>query len=102
MDSELWGHSIFRPKNGPFAPNVDFLHKSINVISIYLFAPFTGESLKKKMLEWIQCYQDTQFLDAKWPFASKNDFISEKSLGNFVVFIHVYLYAKTQSQMSIY
>lgn len=26
------------------------------------------------MLEWIQCYQDTQFLDAKWPVCLKKWF----------------------------
>ena len=47
MDSELWGHTIFKPKNGQFAANLDFLHKSINVISIYLFDPIHWRKFKK-------------------------------------------------------
>ena len=42
------------------------LSLAINIISMYLSAPFTVQNLKK-FLELIQNYEDAQFLGPKWP-----------------------------------
>ena len=36
------------PQDGPFSPNKNFLGKIINIVFIYLLAPFTVQNLKKK------------------------------------------------------
>ena len=46
-DPELWGCAIFGPKMVDLAGPIFFL-KIINIILIYLLAPFTVQNLKKK------------------------------------------------------
>ena len=42
------------------------LEKIINIIFIYLLAPFIVQNIKK-IWKWIQSYEDAPFLGPKWP-----------------------------------
>ena len=53
------GMRHFWVQNGPFAPNF-FLEKILNIIFIYLLAPFIVHDFKKFLL-WIQSYEDALF-----------------------------------------
>ena len=55
----------------------------------------------KKILQWIQNYDDAPFLGPKWSICVKQIF-SENLLMSLVSFIHAYLHAKNQSQILIY
>ena len=78
----------FWAQNGPFAPN--FFWKIINIILIYLLAPFIGQNLKKILSA------DPEFLGPKWPISPSENFFSEKLLMSLNSFIHAYLHAKNQ------
>ena len=55
----------FWDKNSPFALNKNFLVKTIIITFIYLLALFIVQNVKK-ILQWIQNYDDVPFLDPKW------------------------------------
>ena len=61
---------LFQAKNDPFAPNENFLQKTVNVISMYLLIHFMVQNLKNS-LEWIQSYKHVPFLNLKWPICFK-------------------------------
>ena len=71
-DSELWGCTIFGPKM-VHLPYTNFFWKIINVILIYLLAPFIGTILKQ-FFQQIQSYEDAQFLGLKWPISPTDKF----------------------------
>ena len=63
----------FWAQNGPFAPN-NFFWKIINIILIYLLAPFIVQNFKKiHPADPDLCYEDMQFLGLKCPI-SPNEF----------------------------
>ena len=84
--------SHFRAQNGPFVLNK--ILQTIIIACIYLLALFIKQNLKK-FFQWIQSYEDAQFLGPKWPISTNENF-SENLL---VSFIHTYLRAKNQSQI---
>ena len=63
----------FWVQNDPFAPSDPFFWKIINIILIYLLAPFIVQNLKK-IFQQIQSYEDAQFLGLKWPISQNEDF----------------------------
>ena len=75
----------FQAQNGPFALNVTFFRKTINIIIMYLLAFFIMQNFKK-ILEWIQSDDDVPFLGQNGPFAHNENFL-EKALNNFHVFL---------------
>ena len=81
-------------------PQTIFFCKIINIILIYLLAPFMCKVLKK-FFQWIQSYDDVQFLGPKWPISSKEIFPENLSM-SLVFFIHAYLHAKNQTEIFIY
>ena len=94
-DPELWGCAIFGPKM-VHLPQTNFFWKIINIILIYLLAPFIGQNLKKILSA------DPEFLGPKWPISPSENFFSEKLLMSLVSLIHAYRHAKNQSQILIY
>ena len=86
---------------GPFAPNKIFFLKIINITLIYLLAPFIVQNFQK-FFQWIQSYEDAQFLGRKWTISSNEIFFKKKLLMSLVSFIHAYLHAKNQSEILIY
>ena len=99
-DPELWGCAIFVPKKVHLPQTIFFL-KIINIILIYLLAPFIVQNFKK-FFQQIQSYKDVQFFGPKMAPFLKWEFFSEKMLLSLVSFIHAYLHAKNLSQILIY
>ena len=62
---------------------------------MYLSALFIAKNFK------IQSYENVPFLDPKWPFYHEGEFFSENPLIHLVAFVHGYLHATNQSQMSM-
>ena len=91
----------FWDKNSPFALNKNFLVKTIIITFIYLLALFIVQNVKK-ILQWIQNYDDVPFLDPKWSIYLNFFFFSENLLMSLVSFIHAYLHVKNQNQVLIY
>ena len=71
----------FRDQNGPFVLNKNFLVQTIVITFIYLLALFIVQNLKK-ILQWIQNYDDAAFFDLKWSICFKQ-FFFEKCLLSF-------------------
>ena len=57
---------FLRPKWSICPKEKFFLEKIINIIFIYLLAPFIVQNIKK-IWKWIQSYEDAPFLGPKWP-----------------------------------
>ena len=83
----------FWAQNGPFAPN-KFFWKIIKITLIYLLAPFIAQNFLKILL-----------VDpGLWGcaiFGPKMRIFSENLLMSLVSFIHAYLYAKNQTEISL-
>ena len=83
----------FWAQNGPFAPN-KFFWKIIKITLIYLLAPFIAQNFLKILL-----------VDpGLWGCAisgPKMRIFSENLLMSLVSFIHAYLYAKNQTEISL-
>ena len=62
----------FWAQNGPFAPN-NFFWKIINIILIYLLAPFIVQNFKK-ILPANPDLEDAQFLGPEWPIFPNQNF----------------------------
>ena len=90
----------FWAQNGPFAPN-NFFWKIINIILIYLLAPFIVQNLKKNSSSGSRVMRMRNFWAQNGPFPQTRIF-SEKMLMSLVSFIHAYLHAKNQGQILIY
>ena len=89
----------FWAQNGPFAPN-NFFWKIINIILIYLLAPFIVQNFKK-ILPADPVMRMCNFWAQNGPFPQMRIF-SENLLMSLVSFIHAYLHVKNQSQILIY
>ena len=57
---------FLRPKWSICPKEKFLLEKIINIIFIYLLAPFIVQNIKK-IWKWIQSYEDAPFLGPKWP-----------------------------------
>ena len=100
-DPELWGCVIFGPKM-VHLPQTIFFWKIINIILIYLLAPFIGQKFKKFLPADLELWRCAIFR-LKIVHFPKWAFFSEKLLLiSLVYFIHTYLHAKNQSQILIY
>ena len=66
----------FWAQNGPFTPNKFFLenyyYHSHLPISLFNFA-----KILKKLFQWIQSYEDMQFLCPKWPIFPNENFFKK-------------------------
>ena len=79
----------FWAQNGPFVPPPKkFLGKIINIILIYLLAPFIVKILKK-FFQQILSYENLQFLGPKWHTSPNNNFFRKPV--NEPSFFHSYL-----------
>ena len=78
-----------------------FFWKIINIILIYLLAPFIGQNLKKILPADPELWGCAIF-GPKMAHFPKWEFFSENLLMSLVSFIHAYLQAKNQSQILIY
>ena len=78
-----------------------FLKKIMNIIFIYLLAPFILQNFKKILTMDPELW-DAQFLGPKWPISPKWELFSENLLMSLFSFIHAYLHAKNRSQIFIY
>ena len=90
----------FCAQNGPFAPNKFFLGEIINIILIYLLAPFLVQNFKKILTADPELRMHN-FWAQNDPFPQTRIF-SENLLKSVVSFIQAYLHAKNQSQISIF
>ena len=64
----------FWAQKDPFAPHNFFFGKLL--ISFYhLLAPFIVQNLKKNIFQWIQSYEDVQFLSPKWLISPNENFL---------------------------
>ena len=63
----------FWAQNGPFVLNKNFLVQTIIITFIYLLVLFIVQNLKK-FSQWIQSYQNAQFLGPKWPISPNENF----------------------------
>ena len=91
----------FWTEKGSFAPNKLFLKHVINIIFIYLLAPFIVQTLKKILTVDPKLWRCTIFV-TKMVHLPKWDFFSENLLIIIAPFIHTYLHAKNRSQILIY
>ena len=64
----------FPAQNGPFVKNKKFLVQPIIISFIYLLVLFIVQNLKKILL-WIQSYEDASFSTQNDPFAQNNFFL---------------------------
>ena len=90
----------FWAENGQFAPN-NFFWRIMNIILIYLLAPFIVQNLKKNYSGGSRVMRMRNFWTQNDPF-SQIRFFSENLLMSLVSFIHAYLHPKNQSQILIY
>ena len=90
----------FWAQNGRLVPKRIFLEKMINVIFIYLLAPFIVQNLKKNDYSGSRVMRMHHFWAQNGPIAQTRIF-SENPLISLVPFIHAYPHAKNQSQMLI-
>ena len=85
-ESRIMRMHHFWTQNGPFAPNKKFfLKKIINIIFIYLLAPFIVQNFKKKSYSGSRVMRMHQFWAQNSPFAqmrffSENLFLSFKPI----------------------
>ena len=77
-----------------------FFLKIINIILIYLLAPFIVQNFKK-ILPAYPVMRMRNFWTQNGPFPQMR-FFSENLLMSLVSFIHAYLHDKNQSQILIY
>ena len=68
--------------NDLFAPNKNFFGKAINVIFMYLLAPFIVQNLKKILRANPELW-DVPFLGPKWPFARTKSVIQSYEMHHF-------------------
>ena len=87
----------FRAQNGPFALNKKSLVQAINIIFIYLLAPFIVQSFKKILTADPELWGCAIFGPKMAHLPNENFFIKR-----IVPFIHAYLRAKNQSQILTY
>ena len=82
-------------------PKQKHFWKILQIIVIYLLAPFTVQSFKKSLPADPELWGCT-ILESKMAHFLKWEFFSENLLMSFVSFIHAYLHAINQSQILIY
>ena len=68
-----------------------FLVQTIIITFIYLLALFIVQNLKK-FLDWIQSYEDAQFLGPKWPICANENFFQKTCIwALFLSFMPIYI-----------
>ena len=91
----------FGAQNGPFAPNKFFFLTIINIILIYLSAPFIEKNFFLNSSNRSRVMRMHNFWIQNGPFPQMRIF-SENLLMSLVSFIHPYLHVKNQSETLIY
>ena len=66
----------FRAQNDPLVMNKIFLVQTIIITFFNLMALFIVQNLKK-FFQWIQSYEDAQFLGPKWPISPNENFFQK-------------------------
>ena len=66
----------FRAQNDPLVMNKIFLVQTIILTFFNLMALFIVQNLKK-FFQWIQSYEDAQFLGPKWPISPNENFFQK-------------------------
>ena len=89
----------FWAQNGPIAPI--FFWKIINIILIYILAPFIVQNFRKILPLDPELWECAIF-GPKMADFPKQEFFLENLLISLVSFIHAYIHAKNQSQILIY
>ena len=82
-------------------PPKEFFWKIINIILIYLLAPFIVQNFLKSSSSGYRVMRMHNFWVQNGPFPQMRIF-SENLIMSLVSFIHAYLHAKNQSQILIY
>ena len=100
VDPEFWGCTIFRSKMVHLAQF--FFGKIVNIIFIYLLAPFIVQNFKKILTADPELRVCAIFWAQNGPFTQIKFFFTENLLISLVPFIHAYHHAKNQSQVLIY
>ena len=72
VDPELWGCTIFRSKMVHLPQSIFFGKLLIPFSSTYY--PLSLCKILKKFFQWIQSYEDAQFLGPKWPISPNENF----------------------------
>ena len=75
-DPELWGCTILGPKMVHLPKTIFFFWKIINIILIYLLAPFIVQNFRN-ILPAVQSYEHAQFLGLKWPTSPNENFFQK-------------------------
>ena len=92
----------FRDQNSPSVmKNLEIFWKIINIILIYLLAPFIGQNFKKILPAGPELWGWAIFVP-KMAHFPKWEFFLENLLMSLGSFIHDYLHIKNQSQILIY
>ena len=99
-DPELWGFAIFGPKI-VHLPQTNIFWEIINIILIYLLAPFIVQNFKKILPADPELWGCAIF-GPKMAHFPKWEFFSENLLMSLVSSINAYLHAKNHSQILIY
>lgn len=74
---QSYDHVSFLSPKRPTCPKVKFFRKNINMIFMYLVAPFIVENFKKS-LERILISEDSSFLGPKWAIDPNKNFFLRK------------------------
>ena len=96
-DPKWWGCPIFGPKMVHF-PQTTFFGKLL--ILFWSISPFHWAKFKKKPFQWIQSYEDIQFLGIKWPICPNDNFFRKPV--NEPCFFHSCLSTYQKSKSNIY
>ena len=97
---QSYDNSQFLDPKWPVCPKF-FSWKIINIILIYLLAPFTVQNFKKILPADLELWGCAIF-GPKMAHFPKREFFSVNLLMSLGSFIHAYLHAKIQSQILIY
>ena len=85
----------FQAQNGPFALNVIFFRKTINIIIMYLLALFIMQNFKKILKSESRVMTTCHFW-AKMVHLPINENFLEKALNNFHVFLFYLFFVQTK------
>ena len=103
VNPELWECIIFEHKMVHLPQTKNFFEKKIiNIIFIYLLAPFYCAKLKKNSYSGSRVLRMHHFWAQNNPFAQMRTFFRKSVNKPSVPFIHAYLCAKNPSQIFIY
>ena len=74
---ESWGHTIFESKTVPLPQTIFFLEKIMNIIFIYLLAPFIVKNFLKNSYSGSRVMRMHHFLGHKWLICNNENFFQK-------------------------